>query len=769
MKKYFCLLFTIFLLCCTYIFALDFPLKDISFNACTEISGTFLFKFDPSDIGVKEKWYDPDYNHSSWEKISVPGVWNKKPGKIEYPVPSGIGWYYREITIPSSWNQEVLIAFLGSMYTTDVWVNGKYAGIHRGGYTPFFINVTGLVNPGKKAIIVIRVDNQLGRTIPSKRLGWHPFGGIYREVYLIHRDFVHLESIATSVAVFGNQAKIDMQADVVNDSPQNYKGEVLFQLKDKQSSMGLQKAYVQIQPGSRQKVRSSITVKNPRLWCPEDPYLYTAVVSMPYRTIQKIEFPIGLRQFSSKDGGLYLNGKRIWLQGFGNHQEYPGYGPCVNEELIKNDLLIMKNIFKANTLRTGHYPHHPVVFNLCDKLGIIVHTEIPAWQIDRNFIQSDEAWNTWLKGQLEEMVQTFRNHPCVAFWGLSNELYSVPGYHKKAYEFVHSLDPTRFITIVCAATSDLESNKIADIVARNFHYGWYHSQSVYALRDGLSTVLRASENKPIWVAEIGALANSGKYSGGYGDQSRGSETYQDKVVRFGVQYCATQSNQVCGISVWTLSDFHAANGNLLPHGILDEYRKPKILGYTICNLYNGGIRLYVCENDTLIKLNDEYNASLRYFNPDEKRYQNLVAKWCIIKDQKKIDYGSFNFNVSGDRQAEIGRIKFSRTDSPGLYSLWVQLFDSKGNWLYTNSGFFDVKEPSLPGVLKVNVSGKKFKNIKMIYQDIQIPVYEYVGLILPFEQGDYNLKFVADDYKPVSYDVSINSGKATEINIDFKK
>ncbi|HOK79386.1 MAG TPA: glycoside hydrolase family 2 TIM barrel-domain containing protein [bacterium] len=746
--------------------AAEFPLKDVCYNASMEISGNWLFKFDSSDLGIKEKWYEKNFDRSNWGKINVPGVWNKKPGEISYPCPETVGWYCCNVAIPATWKEEVLMVFLGSMYITDVWINGKYAGIHRAGYTPFMIDITKFIKPAEKTTIVVRVDNRRGKTIPSTGMGWHPFGGIYREVYLIHRGFVHLESIASSTQINGNQAVFKLTADVVNNSKTNYSGNITVQLKDKQKTAGSRTTYAQVPAGSRKKIIVSIPVQNAKLWSPDNPYLYTVNLTLPYRITQKVEFQTGLRQFLVKDGKFYLNGKRIWLQGFGNHEEYSGYGPCANEKLMKRDLLLMKNVFNANTIRTGHYPFHPLFFELCDKLGFIVHTEIPAWQVDKNFMQSDEAWNLWLKGQLEEMVSSFRNHACVAFWGLSNELYNVPLYHRKAYDFVHSLDPDRFITIVCASTADLESNKIADIVARNFHYGWYHSQSVYALRDNLPVVLRASEGKPIWVAEIGALANYEKYSGGYGDQSRGSETYQDKVVRYGVQYCATQTDQICGISVWTLSDFHGSN-QFLPHGILDENRKPKILGYTICNLFNGSIRVYICEEDTMVK-QGVYRASLRYFNPEEKNFQNLIAKWCIVKNQKKIASGSFNFSVRGTRQGEIGNIEFQTPEQSGLYSLWVELFDSNGNWLYTNSGFFDVKEVEIPGVLKVKTD-KKHQNLKMIYQGIQIPVYDDIGLVLPFEQGKYQMYFRADGYKDIVYDIEITSGKATEISVRFEK
>lgn len=747
------------------VFATEFPLKDICYDACIEISGQWLFKMDKNNTGITEKWYEKDFDRSSWEKILVPGVWNKKPGNVSYPVEEGTGWYFKKVRIPFAWKEKIFLVFLGSMYTTDIWIDGKYVGIHRGGYTPFFFDITEFLKPGTEIGIVVRVDNKRVKTIPSASMGWHPYGGIYREVYLIHRKNVYLDSIETSTTLNENQAVLNLKADVVNDSKSAFKGTIILQLKDRQKIAGLQRISVQVPSGTRKKAIFSLKINEPQLWCPENPFLYTVDISLSNGS--KVEFPVGLRKFEKINGKLYLNGKRIWLQGFGNHEEYPGYGPCLNRDMIKSDLLLMKNVFKANSFRTGHYPFHPELFNMCDKLGFIVHTEIPAWQVDRVFMQSDEAWNLWLKPQIEEMIKTYRNHPCIAFWGLSNELYNVPEYHKKAAEFVRGLDPDRFITIVCAATSDLESNKIADIVARNFHYGWYHSKSVYALRDGLRTVVNASDGKPIWVAEIGGLAESGNYHGGYGDLSRGTETYQDKLLRFGIQYCSTQTDQICGISVWTLSDFHG-KAQFIPHGILSESRKPKIGGYTVCNLFNGEVRLYICENDTMINQGAKFSASIICFNPGEKKFENLEANWCIMKNQKKLTSGRIRFNINGERQKEIEKIEFAVPEETGLYTLWVELFDSKGNWMYTNNCFFDAGKISNPGILKVKIPGN-CENVKMLFQGIQIPVYPDIGLVLPFEQGKYELDFVAPGSRPVHKEVWIEQGKATQIEVESGK
>jgi len=156
-----------------------------------------------------------------------------------------------------------------------------------------------------------------------------------------------------------------------------------------------------------------------------------------------------------------------------------------------------------------------------------------------------------------------------------------------------------------------------------------HSRSVYDLRGGFHRVIEAADNKPVWVAELGAHGISGRLTGSYGDQSRGSETYQDGVVRFGLQYCAAESDLIAGITVWTLTDFYRS-GRIEPHGILSENWRPKLAAYTVRNLFNSDLRLFILEDNALCQPDSFWKASLRYFNLTGKEMKNLTARWRIL-------------------------------------------------------------------------------------------------------------------------------------------
>jgi hypothetical protein len=379
------------------------------------------------------------------------------------------------------------------------------------------------------------------------------------------------------------------------------------------------------------------------------------------------------------------------------------------------------------------------------------------------------------------MVTTLRNHPSVAFWGIANEIDHVHTYFKRALDHVRTLDPSRPATMVLAASRDLESMDLVPMVARNFHYGWYHSDRVYELRRGLGTNVLHAGLKPIWVSELGAHATPGNLQGGYGDQSRGSEFYQDKVIRFGFQYAATESDRIAGISIWSWADFHRKDVGYL-HGLLSEDRQPKLAAYTVCNLYQGHIRLFVCEEDTVCLPGKPWTASLRCLNTRTRTEKGLSARWKILKGSRFVTSGSFGFDLPAQRSFPVGTVRWDppADADPGLYTFWVELFDAEGRWLYTNNSLFDLgtagKSPSdlvpyRPGILRVRVlrDGRPAENAWASFEGIRVPVFSFTGLALPLPEGSYSLTVMTGTQSNGTHTVTLTTGQATELVVDLPK
>lgn len=749
-----------------------FPLRDVAVSDVIDLQGNWQFRTDSGTTGITDSWFATNFDRSAWTNASVPGIWWEKPGKIRFPIYTGKGWYSRSVQIPANWTNTIVLAFLGSMHVTDVWVNGDYIGVHRGGYSPFFFEITPKIRPGTDVSIVVRVDNTVGQqTLPGGNMGWQNFGGIYREVYLLHQPSVRPEAIATSVSVAPDgQAVLKITGNFTNGTETAFNGTVSLDLLAKKRTVASTKIEIQISPKVNTALALELPVKKPHLWTPDDPFLHTLRIVWNSSGSQKMELRAGLREFRFEGSHFLLNNRRVWLQGFGTHEEYEGWGPCIPPDLRRSDLKLMKDVFRCNTLRPGHYPNHPILYDMCDEMGFIVFSEIPAWQIPNPFLESDLAWENWFKPQLTEMVTTLRNHTCIAMWGVANEIYDTRAYFRRALAYMKDLDSSRITTFVVASTCDLPITELTQIAARNFHYGWYHSEEVYALRDALIATEKQVGTKPIWVAEVGGLAGLGKLGGGYGDRSRGTETYLDKIIRFGVQYSPTQSDKVIGISVWTWNDFHRGNG-IEAHGILSEGRIPKLSAYTVCNLFNGDLRVFVCETNSMCRLGGEWQASLRYFNPLEKEHKGLNVRWSILQKDKQVLSETLPFNVPSKRSGEFAAVKWAipPDQSPGLYSFLVELCDSRGNWLHSNSSFFDVSQPSRPGVLSVKAQrdGKPVDQAWAVFSGFRIPIYPFVGLMIPLPEGQYEMEFHAKGAKPVKKVFAIALARMEKIEINF--
>lgn len=738
----------------------DFPLHDVAVRDAVSLNGVWDFRRDPENRGAREAWYRnaPD----DWATVPVPGVWEDAPGNITPPIDRGRGWFRRRVVIPATWDGDVAIAFLGAMHVADVWVNGQYVGVHRGGYTPFLFDVTRFVEAGQAAALVVRVDNTSSEvSIPKDATGWDHHGGLYRDVYLLHRPPVRIEDLAVRTRVDVQQrARVTVSAVMTNTTATAWNGPVRLVLRADGRGVGTGETTLSVGPARGTAVAFTIDAGAARLWSTTDPYLHALEIAWGTGPRETLTMPVGLRELRIDGHALYLNNARLWLQGFGRHEDLAGYGPCIPYDVREAELRLMRDTFNCNFLRPGHYPNHPHLYNLCDRIGVLVFSEIPVWQMPAYVVQSERCWQRWLRPQLEEMVASQRNHPSVAFWGIANETYETHDYFRRATRYLDDRDPTRAATAALAATHDLPASRFFDAVARNYHYGWYHSRRVYKLREGLARTVQAAPDKPILVSELGGHATRGRLTGSYGDRARGSETYLDMILRFGLGYCFTESDHVAGASVWSWTDFWREN-HIERHGVFDHQRRPKLAAYTVCNAYAAGPRLFVCERDAHVPRGDSWHASIRFFNPSQEPLDGYTAAWALMRGTNRFAEGSAPVPVTVDRAGEIETVSWTAdADAPaGMYTLWVQLFDADGRRRHTACSRFDYAASSPPGLLRATlaIDGTPAAGWAR-YGGIMMPVYAVPGLLLPLPPGEHTITFGMDGHAPQERTVTLQSG-----------
>ncbi len=711
--------------------AADFPLRDVAVREAKLLS-SWRFQAVPQGQEDDVDWSGPDFRETreAWKKISIPAVWDRSPGNVRSPAPRQVGWFRKVIRLPDAWDGDVSLCFLGVKYVADVFVNGEYITLNRGGYTPFFVSL-GLAEELPETLeVLVRVDNRLDdQTIPKANTGWEIYGGITREVYLLHRPPTRPEDpfAQTSRDDEGNW-RLRLSAETLGTPDMPMRVRLAFE--DRIVAEGTVADW-------SEGLNLTLDLQDPALWSPDAPNLHQLELRW---ADEYLRFPVGVREIAWENGRLKLNGAFIWLQGFGQHEFYPESGPILSTEQRRRDLRWMKEDYGANALRTGHYPNHPDIFNLADELGLFTFTEIPAWQNHPRILAQDDVWETWLEPQLTSMVLRHRNTAGLFSWAVLNETGGAHTYVRRARAHIQLLDPSRPVSAVIAKDNDLRINQITDLAARNLHYGWYHSRSVYDLRESLEINLNASQGNPLWVAELGGQARPGRLGGGYSDDVRGTETYQDKMTRFGLQYILANADRLVGISLWTWSDYRRG-GRAHDHGILGPERSPKIAAYTALNLMRPDFRALALENETVIPAGEDFTAELAVFAMNPVPGKSVRLSWEIRYGRERVKQGSQTLTLGEGHvtRAETMRWTVPENIDPGLHHLYLELHDENGARLHSQALPFEPGETTRPGVVRLKAPADGRARLLEV-AGMTLTVYPHTGLILPLPPGDYEAR-----------------------------
>ncbi|MEO6452950.1 MAG: glycoside hydrolase family 2 TIM barrel-domain containing protein, partial [Ginsengibacter sp.] len=396
-----------------------------------------------------------------WEKISLPHTANIEPIEKTNQQWQGICFYRKFFSIPASYKgKHIAIRFDAAMQEADVYLNGKHIYNHKGGYLPFYIDISGAVKLGIENNLVVKLDNRDDQHIPPgkplKDLDFNYYSGIYRNTWLIVKDklfitdpvaantkagggvFVHYENISA------NSASLVVQTQVKNDSYRNKNAQIRIVLKDisgKIVAQSLSKNEM-IEKDNSQEFAQAVSIPNPILWSPENPYLYKLTVTLLQngKVIDKEELKTGIKAVRFEAGTFYLNEKKIKIRGTNRHQEYPYIGNAASDNAQYRDAWKIKQA-GFNFVRSSHYPQSVAYLNACDELGIMVMDAIPGWQF-----AGDELFQQRSLQDAKDMIRRDRNHASIILWETSlNESAMKKDYMEKAHQVVHEELPFKNI------------------------------------------------------------------------------------------------------------------------------------------------------------------------------------------------------------------------------------------------------------------------------------------------------------------------------------
>lgn len=403
------------------------------------------WKFTDQDL---EECREEGYDDSKLPEVCLPHS-NRTFGHHYFSERSYrfVSWYRRPFYLGKEHaGKRVRVEFEGVMTVATVFVNGTEVCEHKGGYTGFACDITSAVRPGERNLLAVRVDSRERKDVPPEggNVDYMQFGGIYRNVRMTILDPLYLEDLFVIPEITGHsEAGIQIQIELQNLHDREREFRLVTRLTDAEGrKLSEQESQGTIAPQVATKLTVSHVLADPRLWQPEDPYLYTVEAELACGTggFDALSRRFGVRKVEfRKDGRFYLNDQPMKLRGLDRHQVFPYLGAAMPDRVQRKDADILRYELGLNFMRSSHYPPAPAFLERCDEIGLLVFEEIPGW-----VFVGDEEWRALAKRNLEEMILRDRNHPSVILWGVRiNESFDDHDLYVQTNAIAHQLDPTR--------------------------------------------------------------------------------------------------------------------------------------------------------------------------------------------------------------------------------------------------------------------------------------------------------------------------------------
>ena len=589
-------------------YSMLYPQTTVSRRAVS-MDGIWSFQLDEREEGLDSGWTEglpePD-------SIPVPASFQDFYTEKDIREYTGDFWYEKDMFVPGEWEgKKVFIRFGCATHRAEVFVNGVKVAEHLGGFLPFSADVTDVVRYNKQNKVVVKVNNELsvtnipcGKTITlsnGKKMSkpyfdFFNYSGLQRSVYLTAVPQEYVFDITTDYELCGDDAKVSYKIETTGEHA------VSVTLYDAEGNIA----------ASAEGKEGVLEVKNAHLWEVRNAYLYRMSVRITdgAEVLDEYEQTIGIRTVEVKGTSILLNGKPVYLKGFGKHEDSDIVGRGFNIGVMKRDFELMKWI-GANSFRTSHYPYSEEIYQMADREGFLIIDEVPAvglFESLMNFMEASTGKQTaffeqetipeLLKNHLraiEEMIVRDKNHPSVIAWSLLNEPEStneaaVP-YFKELFDRAHELDvqkrPRTFALVMNSLPETCKCYQFSDIVALNRYYGWY-VKGGYEMVDAKEMLIKELEgwkalhlNKPFIFTEYGAdtLGSEHKLP-----SVMWSQEYQDEYLKM-THDVFDSFDFIKGEQIWNFADFQTTEGimrvNGNKKGIFTRQRQPKDVAYKL--------------------------------------------------------------------------------------------------------------------------------------------------------------------------------------------
>lgn len=555
----------------------------LTFSALFAMAVSMQTLAQRENILINQDWnfrFSHQVDKNSSRRVDLPHTWNAQDalsGKPDYK--RGIGNYDKKLFIRSEWKgKRLFLRFEGANCVSNVFINGKQIGEHRGGYGAFIFEITDKVNYGKDNTVLVRVNNGEQLDVMPLVGDFNFYGGIYRDVHLLVTEDICISPLDyASPGVYLVQQQVDKKqagilARINLSNGTEHPRQATLKLQVKEGDKVVYQADKNVTVAPHTKVQSeemSFTLPNPHLWNgTEDPFMYQTVITLMKdgKEIDKVGQPLGLRYYTTDaNQGFFLNGKHLPLHGVCRHQEWAEVGNALHPMHHEEDTRLMLEM-GVNAIRLAHYPQAAYMYDLMDRNGIVTWAEIPfvgpGGYADKGFVDQPSFRENG-KEQLKEMVRQHFNHPSICFWGLFNELKENGDnpleYIKELNVLAHQEDPTRPTT--SASNQGGAINFITDNIAWNRYDGWYGATPA-TLASWLDKTHQSHPQIKIAISEYGAGASIYHQQDSLVQTSPGSWWHPENwQTEYHIQNWKIISERpyVWGSFVWNMFDFGAAH------------------------------------------------------------------------------------------------------------------------------------------------------------------------------------------------------------------
>lgn len=515
------------------------------FRKKESLNGEWHYAVDQYDTCVSQKWYEEnyydeggnllpiDYSFDEWDTMYLPCCWNTFDKM--FMLYEGSMIFTRKFFFAKQNEDERVFLKIGAVnYICRVYINKKYVGMHKGGSTPFYFDITDFLEHSNR--ILIQADStRRNEQVPPAVTDWFNYGGIYRDIEIIRVPKIHIKNFGIALVPDSGFKKIHAEV-------------MLSENVDSTAVLTINELGTSVEIPIKCGVSEITFEAAPELWSPEDPKLYDVTLTCEKDSVRD---RVGFREIRVQGMDILLNGKPIFLRGISCHEDSAPNGKALTDEERIENIRIAKEL-GCNFIRVAHYPHSERMSQLADEMGLLIWEEIPVyWAV--YFGTKDTYYDA--ENQLCELMARDYNRASVIIWSVGNENQDTDERLKfmgDLADFAHRYDPTRLVSAACLvnfAKNAIEDRleQYLDIIGLNEYCGWYAAD----FRTLPALFENSDPKKPVIITEFGADAMSGN-RGTVTD--KGTEDCQAFVYEKQIENIR-KIRYIKGMTPWILRDF----------------------------------------------------------------------------------------------------------------------------------------------------------------------------------------------------------------------